>query len=173
MKKWFWIIFILILAGNGIFLYQTTPEKYTIEDSLPSIEAVMEDRLEQPIDIREQVKSGDRWFVLFETDKTLGMGEFVQGKNGKYAVEVIGHGSKPVRQSIIETSEGLYLLVAGKNEQQVARIDAKIEHLNYDIKLDPEAPYFLTLTPINGTQRAEATSLSFYDQNGKELELKY
>lgn len=173
MKKWFWIAFILIIAGIGIFLYATTPEKYTINDSMTDIEAVMEERLETPIEIREHVKSGDRMFVLFETDKTLGMGEFSQGKNGKYAVEVIGHGSKPIRQSIIETNEGLYLMVAGKNENKLARIDAKIEHLNYDISIDANKPYFLTLTPINGTQRAEATSLSFYDEKGKAIELKY
>lgn len=154
-----------IVLAVGISQYG---HKYSISDSAADIEQAIASRSGMEIEIRERVVTDDKLHFVFTVGQTVGSGELKRGWNRRYKLEYYGHGTNGIRERIVETSGGQYLMLAGRNDERIGRIHAIIDDAAYDVAI-PDAPYYLVMTPVRSTNREFTTAMLVYDREGREL----
>jgi len=161
----------LIAVILGIFLVVEISHylnKYSNSGSAADIEREIERRSGMEIEIRDLMVTDDKLHFVFTAGQMVGSGEFERGWNRKFKFESFGHGTNGMRQRIVETDKGQYLMLAGRNDEHIGRIRAFVDDEAYDVDI-PDAPYYLVMTPVQGTDRKFATGMLVYDREGTEL----
>lgn len=142
--------------------------KYSINDNAADIEKDIESRSGMDIVIRDRVVTDNKLHFVFTAGQTVGSGELTRGWNRKYKFEFFGHGTNGIRQRIVETDKGQYLMLAGRNDEYIGSIRAFIEGEAYDVTI-PDEPYYLVMTPVKRTQLEFTSGMIVYDREGREL----
>jgi hypothetical protein len=148
MKKL--IIGIAIVAIIAIVSVVQYYQSYHIQDSPEAIEKEIEHRLRADIEIRSIQTMNNKLVFAFTMGTTLGSGELIKGFNGRYKYYYAGYGTNEIRERIIETQNGQFLMLTGRNNLSIKHITAFIEDESYDVII-PEGEYYLTLTPVKET----------------------
>lgn len=120
-----------------------------------------------------QVENTSSYVVLFETpDRNVGYAQLIKGWNGKFKINQSGWGDNAVTYSDIQTDQGIYGILAGKNP------DLKIDHITA-LTVDEEYEFTASVTDAKTFVRFEkmpanlketyVSDLTFYDENGQAL----
>lgn len=171
MKKSFISVAALAAVILGIVFVVDTSNylsKYSIRDYAADIEKDIENRLGMDIVIRDRVVTDNKLHFVFTVGQTVGSGELTRGWNRKYKFEYFGHGTNGIRERIVETDKGQYLMLAGRNDENIGSIRAFIEGETYDAAI-PDGPYYLVMTPVKRTRLEFTSGMIVYDREGREL----
>lgn len=72
-----------------------------------------------------QLNNSNSYIVLFKSENsTIGYAQLLKGWNGKFRIERSGYGTNMISYEAIETNEGVYGILVGKNP------DLKIDHIS-------------------------------------------
>lgn len=150
-----------------LYAYQYV-HTYDIPNEREAIESEVEARLGMDIELRDLKTVHDKLVFTFTTGSTLGSGELVKGRNNKYRYLYAGYGTNGVRERVIETNNGQFLMLTGRNSMSIQKISASIDEDLYDVEI-PEGEYYLTLTPVKETGREFTSGMVLYDRDKNEI----
>jgi len=169
-KKTIIVVVLFLILFVALIWYRQEVRRYVIENHAEAVEFAIEDVLNSDIDIHKMTELDNKIFFLFAFQNgTIGSGELSRGLNGKYKLEYVGHGTGWIRERVVETNKGTYLMLAGRNMKGIGVIEAWIEDEKYSIEI-PEGEYYLVLTPVRETSLEFTSGMIFYDRNGNEIE---
>ena len=160
------VVVVAIAAAVGIRYFT---DRYSIDGSPAEIEAAIERSYGKQIDVRNRVVTGNKLHFIFTDGQTVGSGELTRGWNRKYKLEYFGYGTNQIRERIVETNNGQYLMLAGRNDSDIGSIRAFIEGDEYEAAI-PEDPYYIVMTPVQRTKLAFTSAMIVYDRTGKEIQ---
>jgi hypothetical protein len=163
------LVWLGLVLGVGLILYGITYwNSYALDDNVPDIEQVLEDRSGTEVTVKGLSATDDKAFFIFTMSGQIGSGELSRGWNGKYKLEYYGYGTDRVRSRVVETGKGFYLMLAGRNEGKIGSIRAAIDHEEYEVEL-PSDEYYLVLTPVKKTDKRFAESIAVYQRDGTKI----
>lgn len=160
----------LLLVLLLVFWYRHETKRYVIEADEASIVSAIARVIEAELTMHTMMEQDDHLLFVFTSENgAVGTGQLSRGMNGKYKFVNAGYGSNVIRERIIRTNRGHYLMFAGKNVLNIRRIEADVDEQQYGMEI-PDGEYFLVLTPIHKTTSDLASAWTAYDRDGKEIE---
>lgn len=161
----------IILVAILYFYIDNYYKSYSISEKYKDIEMALEESSDLDVEIKEHVITDNKLHFVFTTSAgTVGSGELVRGWNNKYKVVFFGYGTNWIRERIVETDQGQYLKLAGKNTNNtIGRIRAFIDDGVYDIAI-PDEEYYIVMTSVQATVREFTSGMIIYDPLGNETE---
>jgi len=166
MKKTvFGLIAVLLI---GYLAYSDYTSKYYIEGTTAGIDTAVGAMLGAEINTQEITIVDNKLYFVFTMGSFVGSGELKRGFNQKYSFKFAGHGTNDIRERIVETNKGQYLLTSGQNEQNIGKIKGFIDGDQYEVNI-PEGEYYLVLTPVKRTDENFVTGMIVYDRHHKEI----
>lgn len=167
MKKLLIAVAVLVFI-TLIFVIQDF-KTYNIKDSLEAVEREIEHRLSTDIHIRNMSTVGNKRLFTYTMGDTFGSGELIRGYNNRYKFNYVGHGTSKIRERIIKTGKGQFLMLAGRNRLNIQHIIAHIEDEVYDVNI-PEGEYYLVLTPVQPTKMKFTSGMILYNKENQVIE---
>lgn len=142
---------------------------YNIKNSLGTVERETEYRLNSDIEMQIMKVVDNKLVFTFTVGDQLGSGELIKGFNNRYKYNYAGHGTNEIRERIIETKNGQFLMLTGRNSQSIKHIRAHIEDEAYDVII-PEGEFYLTVTPIKETKLEFTSGMILYNKENQEID---
>lgn len=178
-KKGLFISAFLLIIGFAYILFSAN--QYTIADEENEIYASLLEWQNKASDFEfemvilgiTQIDQTSAHIVLFETSaNNVGYAHLIKGWNGKYKIIGSGWGDNVVTYSDIQTDQGIYGILVGKNT------DLEIDHIRA-LTVDGDYEFTSSVTgaetfvryhkmPSN-LEETFVSDLTFFDKNGEVL----
>ncbi|PKG45256.1 MULTISPECIES: hypothetical protein [unclassified Planococcus (in: firmicutes)] len=179
-------ISMIVIAASGYSFYYFN--QYHIEDNDVSIQSNLDTWLNRPNSeeinpvVLKVEKLGDTTshIILFQLENgDYGYARLEKGLNGKFKIDIAAYGSGQGRglqnasYRVIDTSEGEYMILYGKNP------DLKIDHIlatahtgEYDLtfNVSEDKTFFQSAKIPTDVVQPFPAELSFYDSDNNEIE---
>lgn len=163
------LLWIGLLLAAGLVIYLITYlNTYSMSAIPEEIAEVLEHKTQASVTVKQTSVADDKVCFVFTLSQSVGTGSLTRGWNGKYKLDYFGYGTNEVRDRVVHTNKGSYLMLAGRNQRQIASIKAVLDGAEYEVKL-PEEEFYLLLTPVGKTDRSFAEQLTLTDRSGDIL----
>ncbi|WP_197479944.1 type 2 periplasmic-binding domain-containing protein [Paenibacillus swuensis] len=180
MRKREWIfqvkfvgMLVLIVCGIWFAFKLVLPlYEYNIPNNRVDIQFGIEEFVGSPVSIHGIKDIVDKKLVLYVVNKTgqVGDAELSQGPFGKLKFERKGLGSMNIRSRVMETEEGQYLWIAGRNLVGIARAEASFYDADSLSLAVPTGNMFMVSAKLaSRTQNSFAGEIKYFDRRGREI----
>ncbi len=163
------LICLFCFMGIGILYFFKYQNEYNINNSNNEIKVALEKKLGTDVTVRASRVTDNKLHFVYTFDDSVGSGELLRGWNQKYKFEFYGYGTNWIRERIIETKNGQYLMLAGRNDKNIGLIQAYIQDDEYDV-LIPDEDFYLVMTKLKNTKQEFTSGMIIYDRNRNEIE---
>lgn len=138
------ILFFLLVFGIGFLFYYFN--EYKIENDKEAIQSSLKVWLNRgySMEVDEpnilkvvQLDDSKSYVSLFQFHEGYGYAHLVEGINGKLKIVTSSHGGSLINNRLIETSEGMYIVLYGKNpDLKINTILINSRNKIHDLKLN-------------------------------------
>lgn len=180
-RGWIWGITLLFLFVIGYSLFYLNQYKISAQDT--SIQSSLEfylnkekqgeDKLKPVIQRIDQLGNTNSYVVLFSLNERLGYSHFIKGMNGKYKIDRSGYSSNIIAYEKIETSEGIYGIVLGKNpSNNINHINVELKNDNYKFMVNvANEKLFLEYKKLpSSIKQPFPANITIYDKNNNQIQ---
>ena len=174
-KLWKPLLFIIIIFSVGFGYYS---KKYSIKNDIQVIKNQLIQFINRPtatindIDIKQELNIDNKKYVFFVINNELGDAELTKGINNKYKIESTSYGSGSLRDEIVKTNKGKYLILKGKNlDNKISYVKVLLNNKEYKITI-PQKEYYMVYcsvpTETEGTF-LDINNINFYNRNNTDI----
>ncbi|TYR74208.1 hypothetical protein FZC79_15445 [Rossellomorea vietnamensis] len=181
MKKWLYLLLTLVVllagfAGYHISQYDIENRKEDIRTNLNFWLSRGSENMETEIISVTQIDGTNSSIVLYKIHReSIGYALLRKGWNGKFKIENSIHGSNIASYHVIETNQGKYGIVTGKNpDLKIERIRAELLYENFEFMIDVSGQETFVMYEKLPEELEEPfpADLMYFDQEGSVIEVK-
>lgn len=178
LKKvvYLFLLVAVILIGYTLIYFN----QYHIEDDQTAIQSSLTEWLHNGTDIQPEIKEmvqlddTNSYIGLIETqDGHVGYAHFIKGWNGKFKIKRSGHGSNIVDYQKIETTNGMYVVLVGRNpDLTINHIKAELEYeeFNFIVNVSSDELFVRYKHLPKDIKEPFPAELTYYDKNNLEID---
>lgn len=180
MKKWLYILLSIVFllagfAGYHISQYDIEDRKEDIRTNLNSWLSRSSGNMEAEIISVTQIDGSNSYIVLYKIQReNIGYALLRKGWNGKFKIERSGDGSNIASYHVIETNQGDYGIVTGKNpDLKIEKISVELLHENFEFMIDVSGQETFVMYEKLPEELEEPfpADLLYFDQEGSLIDL--
>ncbi|MCP8967776.1 hypothetical protein [Ectobacillus ponti] len=172
---------LFVISAIGIFIGWLYFDKYNLPNEPGAIETGIQALLDegrpdrvQPkvIEVRQLGSSASYVALLQLQDKQIGYAQLLRGWNGRFQLVRAGYGSSPVSYEEVETDEGRYGIILGRNAGlQLDHVTAKLAgDYIFTVGVAGEGLFMKLQRLPRQLQRTTPVTLEAFDEDNRVIE---
>lgn len=175
------LLFAIVIFCIGFGYYSKT---YPIKNDMQVIKDRIIKFINRPtpyindIDIKQELNLDNKKYIFFlindQFNDQLGGAELTKGINNKYKIESTEWASGSLRDEIVKTNKGKYLILKGKNlDNRISYVKISLDNKEYTINI-PQKEYYMVYcsVPLETEETfLDFNSIKFYDNNNTDITL--